>query len=863
MTLGAPTLAWARTAAPSVYMRAIPFAALFWVVTAPAAAQTAGDSAVIRTPDRYVIDAAKLVREGGARSFADLLTSQVPGLLVVPGSGLNGGGSRIRFAGVRSLFNDAPLILVDGIRVDAEEDASPLALGGPGPFRLEDLSVEDIASIEVIRGPASGAVYGPGASNGVILIHSRGARSGTVQWETFAQGAWESVPSRWPANYGGVDPYNASPAYRTGGCNLTEQALGRCVQDHVQSFNPLAERSPFESVLRRQVGFSGSGGPTWGAFRLSGTFDGDDGPYAVPGVPDLDRYSRWSLRGNATVHPLPELEIGVSIGRMSSDLRLPGYAPIHAALRGPSDRTAFPAWDSIVGAPGTQAIDRTVAVTNVRATPFPWLTVDGTLGLDDVDQGDGVLQPGFYRFDGRRQVRNTTEALRASLRGPQGRGVRWGLTVGLENLTRRLEDSLVQGRDTTPFCGPGTLCASSSLRTHQRTLGTYVTADVVVRDRLTFTGALRHDRYKTYRFSDTRPSVGVSWIARSGAPGLLNDLRVHGAYGSTATPLPELFIFVAGPFPDVPPVHADYTRSFEVGGDAGLFGGKGTASLTFYAEHSDVATLGLISTPFNEVTAYFGGTTISNRGVAVTLAGRVLDRPALAWDVRLSMWGNRNRLVGSSQPPFYRGYQYFAPGYPTGGYRAQAIRSWADANGDGVITPYEVVGDTILAWAGTPYPTQGAALTSGWRLGNRWRVSATLEYRAGQTLLNEVEWARCLFATCRARNDPRSSLEEQAIASSAMLSPTVPYFEDADFLKVRALSVSFDVPAGTTSAVGARAATITLVGRNLLTWTGYSGPDPEAGSYPLPFFTGEAPSIADFGTVPPLRSWTLRVQLAY
>jgi hypothetical protein len=845
-------------------MRAIAIAAFLWLVASSAAAQTAGDSAVISTPDRYVIDAAKLVREGGARSFADLLISQVPGLLVVPGSGLNGGGSRIRFAGVRSLFNDAPLILVDGIRVDAEEDASPLALGGPGPFRLEDLSVEDITSIEVIRGPASGAVYGPGASNGVILIHSRGARSGPLQWGTFAQGALESVPSRWPANYGGVDPYNANPDYQRGACNLTEQALGHCVQDHVQSFNPLVERSPFATVFRRQAGFTGSGGPSWGAFRLSGTFDGDDGPFAVSGVPrDLDRYSRWSLRGNATVHPLPELELGVSIGRMASDVRLPGYGPIHAALRGSSDRTAFPAWDSLVGAPGTQAIDRTVAVTNVRATPFPWLTIRGTLGLDDVRQGDGVIQPGFYRFDGRRRVRNATEALSASFRGPPGRGLRWGLTVGLENLSRRLEDSMVQGRDTTPFCAPGTACGSSWLNLRRRSLGTYVTADVVLRDRLTFTGALRHDRDKTYRFSDTRPSVGVSWIARSGAPGFLNDLRVHGAYGSTASPLPELLTFYVGPPVDVPPVHADYTGSFEFGGDAALFGGKGTASLTFYAEHSDVAKLGLIPTPFGDITAYVAGTRISNRGVAVTIAGRVIDRPDLGWDLRLSMWGNRNRLVASSQAPFFRGYQFFAPGYPTGGYRAQAIRSWADANGDGVITPQEVVGDTLIAWAGSPYPTQGAALTSGWRVGNRWRVWATLEYRAGQTLFNEVEWARCLLATCRGRNDPRSSLEEQAIASSAQLSPTVPYFEDADFLKVRALSVSFDVPAGTTSALGARAGTITLIGRNLFTWTGYSGPDPEAGSYPVPLSSGDAPSIADTGTVPPLRSWTLRVQLAY
>jgi len=91
MTFGAPPLAQLLQRPSCLHMRATPLAALLCLVTSPAVAQTAGDSAVASNPDRYVIDAAKLVREGGARSFADLLISQVPGLLVVPGSGLTQG----------------------------------------------------------------------------------------------------------------------------------------------------------------------------------------------------------------------------------------------------------------------------------------------------------------------------------------------------------------------------------------------------------------------------------------------------------------------------------------------------------------------------------------------------------------------------------------------------------------------------------------------------------------------------------------------------------------------------------------------------------------------------------------------------
>jgi len=54
--------------------------------------------------DRYTIDVDALTKNGAARTLSDVLTSQVPGLLVIPGGGLNGGGSQVRFAGVRSSF---------------------------------------------------------------------------------------------------------------------------------------------------------------------------------------------------------------------------------------------------------------------------------------------------------------------------------------------------------------------------------------------------------------------------------------------------------------------------------------------------------------------------------------------------------------------------------------------------------------------------------------------------------------------------------------------------------------------------------------------------------------------------------------
>jgi len=88
------------------------------------------------------------------------------------------------------------------------------------------------------------------------------------------------------------------------------------------------------------------------------------------------------------------------------------------------------------------------------------------------------------------------------------------------------------------------------------------------------------------------------------------------------------------------------------------------------------------------------------------------------------------------------------------------------------------------------------------------------------------------------------------------------FFEDADFLKLRELALTYFAPPGTAAALRARAATITLAGRNLATWTGYSGVDPEAGSYGTAS-QGHPRMIEDFATLPLPHSWTLRVNLAY
>lgn len=815
--------------------------------------------------DRIVIDAAAIVREGGVQSLADVLNSRVPGLLVVSGSGLNGGGSRIRFAGPRRLLSDGmPLILVDGIRVDAIADASQIGLGGPGPLRLEDFNLEDIESIEVERSPAGGMLYGPGAADGVILIRTKRGRAGRIQAGGYAQGAFESVPDRWPANYGGVDADNPTSYYREGACSLTEQAAGRCQQDFVQSFNPLAQRSPFTTAVRHHAGFNATGGPAWGGFRVAGGIDGDGGVYDVPIVANPDSYDRWNVTGGGTVRPIAAIDLGFTVTHHSSNIALPLYGPVRTALLGPSDSTGFD-WAPMFATSARERVSRSTGVVEANVRLLRWLTAHGLLGLDKVHQGDTALIPGSQRIYGTRRIKQTTSALTVTASANAAGTLRFVTTLGLQRTDRRRREDQRAGPDTDPFCSPA--CAAGSLNMLNRTNGAFLSERISVRERFVVTAALREDHFSTYRQRQTNPSLGISLVARREGSGVLGGLRLRAAYGSasedgSADFVQLVFVPVGTTLPRLEP---DRVKSFEAGADAKFFNERWGGQVTVYDLRSDTKRAVAVPSAYGLVYTYASGTKIGNRGIVATLSGALLDRDDVRWDIQLWAWGNRNRLISSLAPQeILNGYQGLLTGYPTGGYWGQQITGYADANQDGIIDASEVSVASVPVWAGTPYPTQGAGLHSSLKLGRSLRFSTTLDYRAGHVLYNESAWARCRISTvvCRERVDPRTPLGQQAVAVAPSYSIPLEYFEDADFLKLRELQVSVDVPPHVAGILRAHAATVSLAARNLFTVTRYSGGDPEAGSYgsmtPGPLLT-----VADFGTIPVARTWSLRVNVSY
>ena len=107
------------------------------------------------------------LNRGTVVNTQDMLKGKVPGLLVTPGDGGPGSGSRIRIRGSASLnASNDPLIVIDGV---------PIAHGAGGAMSnpLDLLNPDDIESFTILKDASASAIYGSRASNGVIIITTK------------------------------------------------------------------------------------------------------------------------------------------------------------------------------------------------------------------------------------------------------------------------------------------------------------------------------------------------------------------------------------------------------------------------------------------------------------------------------------------------------------------------------------------------------------------------------------------------------------------------------------------------------------------------------------------------------------------
>ena len=171
-----------------------------------------------KTPAAVTVLTSEQIRQSGARNIPDLLRL-VPGVDVAQ---IDSNSWAIGVRGFQGALSKSVLVLIDGRSV-----YTPLFAGVY--WNMQDVMIEDIDRIEVIRGPG-GTIWGSNAVNGVINIITKNARDTHGMLVSAIGGNVDQGELDW--RYGGGDDHLSYRVYGKGFTYGPEQhADGRNFDD--------------------------------------------------------------------------------------------------------------------------------------------------------------------------------------------------------------------------------------------------------------------------------------------------------------------------------------------------------------------------------------------------------------------------------------------------------------------------------------------------------------------------------------------------------------------------------------------------------------------------------------------------------
>ena len=854
-----------------------------------------------------------------AQNVSQLLAGKVPGVDIQQAGGTVGTASRIRIRGATSIsLTNEPLIVIDGIRFNnnvgnsGTTGSTTIGVGGQVPSRFDDINPEDIETFEVLKGPAAAAQYGTAAANGVIQITTKRGRSGRARWTTFAEGGTIRDVTDYPANYLQVaNQRNANGSRRA--CTLDSQTRGLCTPnpDSLLIFNPLVANSPFINGHRGAYGASVTGGTDQITYYVSGNYDKEQGVFEV------SQEQRASGRANLSVQMRDNWNVQLGTSYLAAHTRLPqndnnvlgvvssgllGNAfddPVaHGYLSGQIPQ-------AIYAINTHQDVNRFENTVNTSYQPLSWLTATGVAGLDFLNRYDNEVVPPNQVFfgslpDGQRtsnpyQIYNYTANATLSASFTPFSGIKSTTKVsGLFNKelirgTQAFGAKLLSG--TTSLSGTTARFAVSETNTDNKTASKLLREDLAFRDRIFLSGAIRNDKNSAFgqNFGSINyPSVTLSWVVNEEPffpkTNFFNSLRLRAANGRSGqkpnfrdaiTFFNAQTVTVGGT--DVagivvggtgnPNLRPERSRETEIGFDAGFFDERIGLEVTHYNKRTDdlliavplPPSLGLTTTQFQNLG------TVSNTGNEYVVTAKVLDLDRAGFNMTFAGSTNDNKLIslgklstGAPVPPIIvNTQQQHREGLPLGSYFQRGI-TFKDANGDGIIARSEITLTDTAVFLGNPLPKVQYSITPELTLMKIFRVSALFDHKGKYKLFNNTRRFRCSFGNCQEAYDPKASLADQAASIGISLGTDAGYIEDASFTKLRELAFSLRAPDSWVTAFGGHNMELTVAGRNLHTWTKYTGFDPEINSTPGANF-----STSDFLTLPPTRNWTVRLTTSF
>jgi len=445
------------------------------------------------------------------------------------------------------------------------------------------------------------------------------------------------------------------------------------------------------------------------------------------------------------------------------------------------------------------------------------------------------------------------------------------------------------------------------------TLGFYAQEQLNVSDRLYLTAAVRVDDNSAFgeNFSwITYPKVAASWVINEepwfNLP-TITSLKLRAAYGHTGqqpATFSALRTYAAvgsgegsgAVTPSTlgnPDLKAERAKEIEVGFDASFLNDRFGLELTGYQKSTEDAIVAATVAP----SSGFPGTRLTNlgeirnRGIELQLRGTVVQTNSFGVDANFNYAHNTNKILDVGAAPGTPLDQQFIGtgairhqvGYPVGAYwdrrvvsaefvgNTTATRNEQCVDGKGGTTAcYDAAGNIIaprVFYGRSDSPTEGSFSTTATFL-RRFRLFGLVDFKRGHLQFDNNHRARCqAFRICLANLNPTDAELQQYGQTRAPATLMAQYnsnnllrdafYGDASYAKLREISASYIIPEQYARRAGFAAATFTLSGRNLKTWTNWTGVDPES------FFSLQAYERTEQAQVPPLQQFVMSLSVNF
>jgi TonB-dependent SusC/RagA subfamily outer membrane receptor len=811
------------------------------------------------------------ISRAGAPQIDAALAGKVAGALIQQASGTPGGGTSVRIRGLSTLSRSAePLWIVDGVIID-NSSTQLVDLGGYTSNRVADIDPNEIERIEIVKGAAAAALYGSRANDGVVQIFTKRGRSGALR-STFRV-AYENddVEHRVPVNRVLLNAAGAPVLKRYDYQDQIFRNAGRISSTLSLSGGDDKTNFFLSGTVDNQDGIIS--GTDYRRNNLRLNLDRSINDRLKVGISTAYITSKSNITPNGG--------LVFNLGVLTSFLFMPNsydLFPDPASGVYPLGFSGANALDIIANWKAPQEIDRFIGGLNITAYPVDGMTMSYRLGYDGYNQSARLFVPRAssapsiatglaIAVTDRARLLNSDVDLSYVM--PVGDRVKLTHGAGLNWQQQKFGVVTARAEDLAVLVGTvrGSRQSATETQDDRRTLGYYGQEQVALDEKLFVTASLRSDAASAFGADERQqffPKVGAALNVSdygfwSPFARVANTLRLRAGYGFSggqpAGSFDRLENYVFEPSGDRSGVvdsvqrgnvglKPERARELEVGTDVELAGGRIGMELTYFDKKVSDLILPKTVRPSSGSTFQVANVgELENHGIELLLRTLNLRGPRFTWNSTVTFATNDPLVtkvsdggaffipetfsvvrVAANEPPGH----FFGTTYvrdAAGNILTSTGAPVKDAT-TGVITGIPAIGPRLII--GDPNPD------AYWAFINEFGVGKSVSFRVQ---LDGVRGGDIF-------NFDRRLLETPAFGSGrayeAELLHEVPtgyfqarrsifeeYIEDGTWTKLRELSVTWTVPPTVGRFLRSQSTQISLIGRNLKTWTDYTGWDPE------------------------------------